>query len=68
MKAIQNLIRQREKMLWRIRNKVTPDVVNAEFRAALNRYNNRQTPASEGKPLTRETLEEAVRKLRDRAL
>ena len=63
MKAIQNLIRQREKMLWRIRNKVTPDVVNAEFRAALERYNNPKK-----KPLTEETAKELVRKLRDRAL
>ena len=55
MKAIQNLIRQREKMLWRIRNKVTPDVVNVEFRAALARYNKRNP-------------QEAKRMFRDRAL
>lgn len=58
-----NPIEMRRKMIQRIRLKITPDVVNAEFRAALARYNNRQTPASEGKPLTRETLKEAVRKL-----
>lgn len=55
MKAIQNLIRQREKMLWRIRNKVTPDIVNAEFRAALARYKERNP-------------QEAKRKFRDRTL
>ncbi len=50
-----NQVEMRRKMIQRIRLKITPDVVNAEFRAALNRYNKRNP-------------QEAKRKFRDRAL
>lgn len=54
-------------MLTRYRLKITPDIVNEQFRTALDRYNKRLNGQcdhnEEAEPLTYDALRRAVRKL-----
>lgn len=55
------------RMARRIQLKITPRIVNEQFRAALDRYNNPSNCQSDHKepaPLTREMLYKAVRRLK----